>query len=353
MTEKPEDEIRVEGVKEGDMDVVPEHGEPSPHHVPHGEEPTMTPSSEPSLKRGVPEDTLPYPCPVDGCGKSYDNFRSLQGHMLGAHKISLKKVKYNEWRTEEGIIPQPFKKETGWEAEGAEEPFPAALDELDNILKSFGVKRRVAVINSMKMRDPSNLEELMWAMNDCGVNNDHARRIIADYARWLGVKIPRAVVDRLKPHTEDQRDWGRDQFRTQRRDQFEGFKRGDNTADMIKALADFQRTMNPRDDGRNSEVAQLREEVSALRQNLAAERDKRLFGLIEGLHEEIQALKGKDGDALNLGITRLADIGDKYVGFLATGAMAGEEAPKRERGGASSVADILRDVDGGAFLEVE
>jgi hypothetical protein len=175
--------------------------------------------------------------------------------------------------------------------EEGEEPLPDALSQLEDILDEHGIRRKGVVIRALKLRDPSNLVELMYALDDIGVNRSRTRRIIRDYAKWLGVRIPRIVIERLRPQFEEFEyeegyGWGREGFRRPTyEDKFRGI---DPTALIInqqKQTMDLVRSLVENMNRNPSSDPELVRKVESLEKQLRDEREKRILDKIDGIEK--------------------------------------------------------------------
>ena len=144
-----------------------------------------------------------FRCPE--CGKSFSNSVSLEHHRLRVHRVP-KQIKAGEGRGRPSTPTREAKTYTPSEPileEVSPEALPDELEYLDEkILKAHGIREREVVIRALKLRDPEDLVELQRALEDLGISRSRQRRIIRDYARYLGVKIPKILVEKLKPPNE-------------------------------------------------------------------------------------------------------------------------------------------------------
>jgi len=248
---------------------------------------------------------LPYYC---SCGKRFASWTSLRGHCAGSGHEMPAEFKKGEGRDipKETEKTKEKKEEVSLEVEPIEEELPEErlsdkLDYLNSLLKDYGVKHRTAIIRRMALVDPLNIYELQASLDEIGVNRARQRAIISTYCRWLGVRIPSQVIQRLKPPIEEYEtpsyEWGYSP---------EWGKRGKGEADtgsLLKGIAELIRAINPPAiNSSNPETEGLRQEIDTLRQFLL-ERDKRIQKLeeelrkkeIETLKQEIQELKKSQG----------------------------------------------------------
>lgn len=336
-------------------DVGLEHGQAPETYVPPEASTVEEPRQPPVKATDMNEKELVWECPV--CSKSFEKWNSLVGHGLGAHSIRFKKEDF----VVEGGRPSPPMRALDVDEE---EPLPSALDQLEVILKEFGIKRRKVVLRSMSLRDPTDLESLMWALDDVGVNQDHQRRIITDFAKWVGAKIPFSVIEKLQPRTEEVQPgrwdrWQRDA--SQRRWGFEGYpyrgregypefqpQRGQDTEGLLKGVAALMREMQPQHPRQDdSQIQMLRHEVEAMRQqnedlrrDLSDERSRRLEDMIGGLREELSEIKNQSGDVVSQSIKELGDV---VKGIWSTAFSLTERPPPRTRGSPGGIVDLMPD----------
>lgn len=333
-------------------------------------EPVKAPSHdldhEPS-KAPEPEPRPPsHPCPYADCDAGFDSFKQLQGHFLGKHKESLSKTDYDNWRREVGILPTEAVKAPSREARpfepGERAHPPDDLEELEEQLIKFRVtaKNASAVVEYMKPYSVDDLPRLNRALQSVGMARARKVMFMESWIESRGIQVDEELAQDLGLWISDRRYRQPESYERSRYGQYdrrevekdEVARKIDAQLDEARKLAMLRALYGP-DEEDSGQVRALAAQVQRLAEQLEQERRARTADTVKRLEEKIDKLENSQGDALNLGITRLADIGDKYVTFLATGAMVGEEPPKRARGKPSSVADILRDFDGGAYLEVE
>ena len=236
----------------------------------------LQPDTDNDITSDIGYDSEPvFTCDV--CGKSFTNEVSLRYHKLRSHKIS---AKQKEERGEKGGRPSTPTREAKTYTPSEpilEEVSPDALpDELmyldEKILKPHGIRDREVIIRAMKLRDPEDLVELQRALEDVGISRGRQRRIIRDYARYLGVRIPKILVEKLKPPNEyvEPPEWSGYSWRRPRyEDEFEeGQKQQSQEKGLLDLLIRWEelklrqqsiQTNNPSSD--NSRLDMLEEEL--------------------------------------------------------------------------------------------
>ncbi|RLI77683.1 hypothetical protein DRP04_11070 [Archaeoglobales archaeon] len=267
----------------------------------------------------------------DICGAEFSSYKSLARHYAGAHHASVPaEIKAKVKKRKEEPSPSPKKEK---EKEPVEEQLevektveeeelegvklPSELDFLSELLDDYGVKRKRVVLRRLALTDPRDLRELCLTLEEIGCNKSRIRGIVSTYARWLGIKIPRDVIERLKPPLEEveesyyPREWG-----------YSGGwgeeKRHEDAsaiAAVIKALSEWERARNP-PQYKNPETESLKEEISALRQMIVSVLDQQRKNEIEELKKSIEELKKEKSDALTVAVQEASSILKEYVNVI-------------------------------------
>jgi len=297
----------------------------------------------------------------DICGAEFSSYRSLARHYAGGHhasvpaeikaKVEERKGKpsppHKEIKEKEPIEQQLEVEKTVEEEELEGVRLPSELDFLDEVLRDYGIKRRKAVLRRLSLTDPKDLRELTLCLEELGCNKSRIRAVVSTYARWLNLKIPRDIIERLKPPLEEPEEsyYPRERGYSPRWE--EGRGRGEllnPVAEAIKALSEWEKARNP-PQYKNSETESLKEEVSALRQMIASVLDQQRRSEIEELKKAIEELKKEKSDALTVAVREAADIMKEYVGtikeIVASPHHLSRPTPVEKVGGGSNIADML------------
>lgn len=287
-------------------------------------------------------------CPV--CGKEFTGktgkkaFGKVRGHYLGMkdgkHEGSFPYTMEDFGLEEEAITTKRRVKE---KIEPLEDALPDALSQLTTLLKEHGIRRTPVVIRAMKLRDPEDLEELMFVLDDLGTNRSRTRRIIEDYSRWLGIKIPGRVYRYLKPHREEEEE-EYDSFR--RQPQFRGDRdlrdpltlgSTSETAEVIKALGQYQRDTRPQT-SINPTVSRLQDQIDRLQKDLEDERRQRTEDRWNRLENKISNLETSNRNAIGKfdvatqSIRSIENLGREFLTIVKTrrGHVTEDKPPERE-----------------------
>jgi len=262
---------------------------------------------------------MPYICGI--CGKGFDNLTSLKRHIASTgHKGGdAAYTKLQEPREE--AVHKTTQAPSAEAEEAITEPLPDALQQLDTILTEHGIKRKAVVLRAMKLRDPEDLTELMFVLDDIGVNRSRQRRIISDYARWLGKRIPPQVVKALAPPNADQYveppEWRTGIVEPPKpQPQLPQSQPSSDTASLIHALAHFMSEMNKSNRPCNPTnpviPPHVQEELRSLRSEVQTLRDQLHKSEMDALRRELESVKGELKELKN----RPVDVEAKRLDIL-------------------------------------
>lgn len=290
-------------------------------------------------------------CPSCGAthnksGKDFLKFSQVRGHWQGMkdekHEGAFPYTKEDlglleDNKTEESRASPPRRVKAELHQEPVE-PLPDELEHLETLLKEHGIKRRAVVLRSMSLRDPASIQELVWALDDVGVAKSRQRRIVTDYSKWLGVRVPEAVIDALSPKEEYESPdrFGRRPYVPEEtyEDPRKAVLADMELSELIeikknKIKAEIREIENPRSRyGGDQRVENLTAEVKRLASALADEKEKRNEDRFTRLEDLIKKSAENRSSDLQTVTTAVKDMAKSYFAFLSG---ITDEPPKRER----------------------
>ena len=224
-----------------------------------------------------------YSCPY--CGKTFNSEMSLEMHCVRVHKKSAKSKEKPKKEVRVTKVP-PIREE-------GEALVPDAETQLKNFLITFGLSERDAnaTIEFLRAYGLDNLEKLNEALTDLGVSLSRRKIIIESWSNLRNIKIPPSLMQKLgiRPVMREQVEYGYYEYpQPQRRTNVS------ETAELIRALAEYQKSMKENVNSSNDnmfllqQIQELRQQNEQLRKELEERERKRE---LEEIRREILDLK--------------------------------------------------------------
>ena len=292
------------------------------------------------------ENQAEFVCEI--CGKTFDNERSLRGHMLRAHRVSKGKSPSS---------PRVRSGEGGGLAtiDDEEREVPDVWKRLEELLTMFGLKQKSInkIITHMRQGDysPDDFYVLNEDLRVEGVNTEDRRRIIELWCRIRGLddfEIEN-VLRRLKLiHNHYKRNFIRYEDHVYEATNSGNLQRGGRSeiAEMLSGIAQLLRELRPEynhpqppNNGDSSYVQalieqnrHLQQQIQQLQQQLQQKEIEFLRSEIKRLEQQLQESRGNKSE-IDITLKKL-DILDKRLGeiveFVKDLARPPEKPPERE-----------------------